>query len=214
MSAVICPTVTAADSESYRRLLEQAAAFADRLHIDLSDGTLAPNQLLAARDVWWPAGPTIDIHIMSRQPDGLVEELLVKQPDLIIVHAEADIDLVRFVRLCRQRDVRAGVALLQTTTVESLGEVVAELDHVLVFSGNLGHFGGQADLRLAGKIEQLRAVRPDLEIGWDGGVSLQNAAALAAAGVNVLNAGGAIQKADDPAAAYRQLRAAVAKVGT
>lgn len=209
VSPIICPTVTAADADSYRQLIEQVAAFAGRLHIDVSDGSLAPNRLLAPRDVWWPAGLDIDVHVMSRQPDGLLDELLAKRPQLVIVHAEAAIDLRRFTELCHRHGVRAGVALLQSTTAEAIQGVLSALDHVLVFSGNLGHFGGQVDMSLTEKVKCLKSWQPEIEVGWDGGVSQQNAAQLAAAGVDVLNTGGAIQRAVDPAAAYRQLQSAV-----
>jgi ribulose-phosphate 3-epimerase len=79
------------------------------------------------------------------------------------------------------------------------------VDHVLIYSGSLGTFGGQADLGLLTKVRQLRNLKPQLEIGWDGGVNDRNAAELVKAGVDVLNTGGFVHKAQDPYAAYATL---------
>ncbi|MGH7237825.1 MAG: hypothetical protein ACREGF_04790, partial [Candidatus Saccharimonadales bacterium] len=80
------------------------------------------------------------------------------------------------------------------------------IDHVLVFSGHLGNFGGHADLKLLDKVKQIKAAQPRLEIGWDGGVNDRNAAKLAEAGVQVLNAGGYLHGAKNPAEAYQKLK--------
>ncbi|MGI0133798.1 MAG: hypothetical protein ACREBW_02415, partial [Candidatus Micrarchaeaceae archaeon] len=79
------------------------------------------------------------------------------------------------------------------------------IDHVLIFSGHLGHFGGSADTRLLAKVRELRSLKPSVEIGWDGGVNATNAAELAAGGVDVLNVGGFIQHAVNPVQAYSYL---------
>jgi len=98
------------------------------------------------------------------------------------------------------------VALLPETSPELIRPALKWIDHVLVFSGSLGHFGGQADLRLLPKIKHLQKVKPQLEIGWDGGINAKNARALAMSGVDVLNTGGFIQNASDPFKAYQQLQ--------
>jgi ribulose-phosphate 3-epimerase len=77
---------------------------------------------------------------------------------------------------------------------------------VLVFSGNLGHHGGEADLGLLEKVRQIKVHHPEVEIGWDGGINDQNVKQLVEAGVEVLNVGGYIQKADYPERAYATLK--------
>jgi ribulose-phosphate 3-epimerase len=79
------------------------------------------------------------------------------------------------------------------------------IDHVLIFSGDLGHFGGKANLSLLGKASELKALKPHVEIGWDGGVNEENALTLVNNGIDVLNTGGFIQRASDPASAYATL---------
>jgi pentose-5-phosphate-3-epimerase len=69
----------------------------------------------------------------------------------------------------------------------------------------LGHFGGQADTHLLTKVLRLKRLKRSLEVGWDGGINNQNVAVLAASGVDVLNAGGYIQHAENPENAYDTL---------
>lgn len=205
LDATICPTITADNPHTYRAQIERATAFAGRIHIDVADGTLAPSRLLPLEQIWWPSNVTADVHVMIRRPLDKLELLVSLHPQLVIVHAEADGEYAEFARAMKGAGIETGVALLQTTPVSLIASSLDMIDHVLVFSGNFGHFGGQADLGLLDKVRQLRALKPSLEIGWDGGVSDLNASQLTEAGVDVLNVGGFIQRSPDPVAAYEQL---------
>ncbi len=205
MSATICPTVTAEDTESYRQQIERIAPFATRLHIDLSDGTLSRARLLPIGNVWWPGGVRADLHAMLRRPFDHIDTYCALGPQLVIVHAEATGNFAAFANRMHRNGIETGVALLQQTPVETILPALDLIDHVLVFSGNLGHFGGQADLALLDKVRQLKQCKPTLEIGWDGGINEQNARALKDNGVDVLNVGGFIQGNPHPAQAYEVL---------
>ncbi len=205
----ICPTVTTGDPHEYREQMERIAPFAKRVHIDLADGKFAPTRLINPAQVWWPEGMQADIHIMYRYPMDELETLISLKPNLIIVHAEAEGGFFDFARKLQKLDIKTGVALLQDTPIDIIKPALEMIDHVLVFSGDLGYFGGKADLSLLEKVKQLKDLKQSLEIGWDGGINDENAAALAEHCVNVLNVGGYIQKANDPEAAYRRLQNAV-----
>jgi len=85
---------------------------------------------------------------------------------------------------------------------------------VLIFSGNLGEYGGHANFDLLNKVDFLRQHKPELEIGWDGGVNLQNISQLAAGGVDVFNVGGFLQTAPDPEHEYLALERIAEETGT
>ena len=206
----ICPTVTAADAESYRIQIERIANFAARIHIDISDGILAPTKLLDPDKVWWPGGVRADLHVMLEDPFDHVALYRALGPQLVIVHAEARGDFLEFAAIMHHHGIETGVALLQDTSVETIIPALDKIDHVLVFSGTLGSFGGTADLSLLEKVMHLKHLKPALEIGWDGGINLTNAQALADGGVEVLNVGGFIQRSQDPELAYEQLREVIA----
>lgn len=202
----ICPTITAADDRTYRVQIEQVVEFAPRLHIDVADGILAPTKLLNPNHIWWPTGVRADVHVMYQQPKEILPALIDLRPQLIIFHAEADGDFTELAKQVRAHHIAVGVALLATTPATLIAAAIESIDHVLIFSGKIGYFGGHADLTLLEKVTQLKRLKPELEIGWDGGVNDKNAAALAAGGVDVLNAGGFIHGAKDPAAAYDTLK--------
>lgn len=202
----ICPTVTAADPHSYREQIERVVPFAKRIHIDLADGQFAPVKLIDIDRVWWPGGMRADLHVMYQRPFEHLETLIALGPQLIIVHAEADGDFEGFSKTARGHGIEVGVALLPGTSADLIKPSLGLIDHVLIFSGNLGYQGGsQAHFDLLNKARALKASKPNLEIGWDGGVNDANAAQLAQSGIEVLNVGGFIQKSSDPAGAYAKL---------
>lgn len=204
----ICPTVTTDDPEVYRLQIEQTVSYAHRLHIDLSDGHFT-NKLVEIEDVWWPGGVRADLHVMYQRPFDHAAALVALQPQLIIVHAEAEGDFAAFADLLHNNGIETGVAILADTPVSAIAPALHLIDHVLIFSGKLGHFGGHVDLNLLAKAQELKQLKPTLELGWDGGVNDKNAQTLAMGGIDVLNAGGYLHGAKDPQAAYATLLTAV-----
>ncbi len=207
--AVIVPTVTTDDSHLYREQVERVVRFSPRIHIDLADGILSPNKLMGVTRAWLPEGVVVDVHLMFKFPTPVLIELMAMKPSMVIIHAEARASIRAVSELLKTQDICCGVAILQETQVEKISDDLKYIDHVLVFSGTLGSFGGQVDLNLLEKVKQLKAIKPELEIGWDGGINALNATDLVEGGVDVLNVGGFIQKSADPAAAYAKLQIAV-----
>lgn len=201
--SIICPTVLADTVDEYRDQLEAVQGFASRIQIDLGDGRFT-NETVGLADIWWPEHITADIHLMYKEPLKFVAELAGLRPGMVIVHAESD-DAIKALELLREQHIRTGVAILQNTSVRDVADLVHLSDHVLIFSGSLGSFGGQVDLSLLSKVLQIRTIEPDIEIGWDGGINLETVRKLADGGIDVLNVGGAIQKANHPENAYRDL---------
>lgn len=203
--AVICPTITAYDPHEYREQIEQIEAFAKRIHIDLMDGVFTPKQSPSLDQIWWPEHITADIHLMYERPGAYVDQLIKLKPHLIVVHYEADLDHAQFAAQLHQHGIKAGLAILQDTSVEEAAPILENFDHVLVFSGNLGFHGGEFDSKQLEKVRAIRDAYPEIEISWDGGIKADNAKRLIEAGVQVLNTGGFIQKSADPAKAYDQM---------
>ena len=84
---------------------------------------------------------------------------------------------------------------------------------MLIFSGELGRMGGTASLMQLEKIRLIKAINPNVEIGWDGGVTVDNAYSIVQGGVDILDVGGAIQKAGDSQAAFVKLQQEIGKKG-
>ena len=213
MNAVIAPAVLAESAEQYKEQVERITGFAERVHIDLTDGEFAPSFTVGVSELWAPAGWTIDIHLMAHKLDEYVPKLIALRPHLIIIHAEAEGDVLGALRDIKQAGIMAGLALLKPTVPRTVETLIKEADHVLIFSGEVGKFGGSASLMQLEKIRLIKAINPNVEIGWDGGVMIDNAYSLVQGGVNVLNVGGAIQKSSDPQTAFSQLQQEITKTG-
>lgn len=203
--AIICPTITAFDSHEYREQMERVAPFAKRIHIDLMDGDFAPTKSPGLEQVWWSNGLTADIHLMYRRPMESLEQLVKLRPNMVIIHAEADVHHMHFAGELHKTGIKAGLAILHDTPVEKIYDIIHSFDQVLIFSGKLGYHGGEADMELFHKVRKVREHHPDAEIAWDGGINEHNAPKLIDAGVNVLNVGGFVQKSENPKDAYDKL---------
>ena len=202
----ICPTITAQEPHGYRTQVERIEPFAVRWHIDVADGEMAPRKLIDLDKLWCPGNVQVDLHVMYKDPAEHLELFIVQHPRLIIIQAEAEGDFDHWAATLHRHGIEVGVSLLPTTPVSLIADALDKIDHVLIFSGNLGYQGGsQADLQLLDKAAELRALKPTLEIGWDGGVTDENAAHIAAAGVDVLNVGSFIHQAHNPQATYDHL---------
>jgi ribulose-phosphate 3-epimerase len=202
----ICPTITASEPHTYRTQMERVAGFAHRVHIDLADGVFAPTKLVSVDEAWWPGGMRADLHVMYQRPFDYLDALVALGPQMIIVQAEAEGDFLTFAGRLHHHGIEAGVALLPQTPPEIIKPGLELIDHVLIFSGNLGHQGGsRADLQLLEKVKAIKALKPTIEIGWDGGVNDQNIKQLVNGGVEVVNVGGFIQGAIDAEKAYAEL---------
>ena len=202
---VVCPTITAYDLHEFRQQMERVAPFAKRIHIDLMDGDFAPTVSPSLDKLWWPHSIKADLHLMYRRPMDHLKQLLKLRPHMVIVHNEADVHHMHFAGELHKEGILVGLAILQDTPIEHAYQIMHSFDQVLVFSGNLGHHGGTADLDLLDKVQKIKSHHPGVEIAWDGGISDKNAKILRDAGVNVLNVGGFIQGAGDPEGRYHLL---------
>ena len=209
----IAPSILSAD---FTRLGEQIAAVeragASIIHVDVMDGHFVPNLTVGPFIVEWVRRATrlpIDTHLMIENPDDFIDAFAKAGASMISVHPEATYHLHRTVHYIRQAGCEAGVVLNPATPLQTIEEVLDDVDYVLLMSVNPG-FGGQKFIpssidklrRLDGMIRR-RGARARIEI--DGGVGVENAAEVVAAGAEILVAGSAVFGAPDPAEALRNL---------
>ena len=201
----IVPTILCETPDDYKATVERLHPFAKRVHIDLTDGEFAPTFTVGVNQLWWPEGWQVDIHAMVMHPSQYVDALIQMKPHSVIFHAEVAEDLLPTIQKLKSVGIKAGVALLKPTVPVTVQPYIENADHVLVFSGNLGHYGGTASLMQLEKVRLIRNIQPNVEVGWDGGANLENVFSLSQGGVDVVNCGGAINNQPDAAAAYKQL---------
>lgn len=211
--SVIAPCITVETADQYKGIVDKIHPFAQRVHIDVSDGEFAPSFLLPEVQLWWPKEWQVDIHAMVARPSEHVAQLIALKPSLIIFHVETGENILTLLASVKQAGIKAGIALLRPTVPSTVAEAIKIADHVMIFSGELGKYGGSASLMQLEKVRLIKAINPNVEIGWDGGVSIENAYTLTQGGVEVLNTGSAIANADDPNSTYQLLVKEINKHG-
>jgi ribulose-phosphate 3-epimerase len=212
----IAPSILSAD---FSRLGEEIAAVqrggATILHVDVMDGHFVPNLTLGLPVVKSIARATeipIDAHLMILEPGRYAQQFVEAGAKMVSVHFEADAHLHRTLASIKAAGAQAGVVLNPATPIESLSEALAFADYVLVMSVNPG-FGGQEFIGTSvDKVRRLRRMIDERQLNTrieiDGGIDVENIAAVVAAGAEIIVAGSAIFGAPDPELAVRELREA------
>ncbi|MDB5178516.1 MAG: hypothetical protein JWN01_459 [Patescibacteria group bacterium] len=205
--ASVAPTINATTPEDYARRINNVKPFATRLHIDVGDGVFTDVKTVGLSQIYDIDGVPFDLHLMMNHPEGHFEDICALQPELVITHFEAPFDHQAFAKELRSVDIKVGLAVNVETTIEQVRDILPTIDHLVVFTGKLGHNGGEFRADCLEKIAQARAISPDLEIAVDGGLNQVTARQAIEAGANLLDVGSFIHDAEDPEIAYIAVQA-------
>ncbi len=200
MSHLIAPSLLAADFGNLQRDIEMVnSSEADWFHLDIMDGVFVPNisyGMPVVKTIAEHAKKPLDVHLMIVDPDRYISTFADLGADVLTVHFEACTHLHRTLQAIRNAGMKAGVAINPHTPVESLRDVLGDLDLVLVMSVNPG-FGGQLFIEQTYlRLERLQGMKTagqfDFIIEVDGGVGVHNAGKLISTGANALVAGSSV----------------------
>ncbi|TET14152.1 MAG: ribulose-phosphate 3-epimerase [Actinobacteria bacterium] len=200
----------------------------DMLHIDVMDGNFVPNITIGPPIIECLRKNTrlfLDVHLMIKKPDRLLDSFIESGADLINVHAEECPHLDRTLNYIKQAGKKAAVALNPSTSLCLIENVLGLVDMVLIMTVNPG-FGGQEFIHdMVYKIKKLKAMIEDyrryssnvkkyVDIQVDGGINIDTAPIVARAGANVLVMGTAIYQSDNPAEYIKKVRDKILMVKT
>lgn len=216
--SIIAPSILSAD---FTRLGAEVDAVlaggAEWIHFDVMDNHYVPNLTigpLVLQSLRKTTKAFVDVHLMVKPVDGMIEAFAAAGADLISFHPEASEHVDRSLQLIRSKGVKAGLVLNPATPLSVLDYTLDTLDLVLVMSVNPG-FGGQAFIPSA--LDKLRAIRAridetgrDIRLEIDGGVKVDNIGAIARAGADTFVAGSAIFNAGDYAQTIAAMQREVA----
>ena len=210
----IAPSMLSADFLHLEKDVEMVNANADIFHLDVMDGVFVPNisygfPLVEA--IAKVAVKPLDTHLMIVEPEKYVERFVKAGSHMVSFHLNATEQPARVLEMIRKSGVKAGLVINPDIPVESLFPYLESCDYVMLMSVFAG-FGGQKFIdgtydRLIALKTEIKRQGLDLPVEIDGGVSAANSAKLVEYGADILVAGSAVFKAEDPAAVIAAMRA-------
>lgn len=209
----VAPSMLSADFLHLEKDVQLVNEYADLFHLDVMDGVFVPNISFGfpiVEAIAKKSTKPLDVHLMIVQPEKYVDRFAKVGADMISFHVNATEDPAAVLAQIRSHGVQAGLVINPDLPVESLFPYLKDCDFVMLMSVFAG-FGGQKFIEET--YDRTRVLKAEIQsqglnipIEIDGGVSAANSAALVKSGAEILVAGSAVFKAEDPAAVISAMR--------
>ena len=212
MKHLVAPSILAADFNNLKKDIEIVNnSEADWFHLDVMDGLFVPNisfGMPLIRHIKRIAKKPLDVHLMIESPSKYINTFKECGADILTVHYEACKHLHRTIEEIKKQKMLAGVAINPHTPVSLLKDILNDIDLVCLMSVNPG-FGGQSFINNTHqKIKDLSKFKKEKKflIEIDGGVNIENSKSIIESGADVLVAGSAVFKSEEPLETIKKIK--------
>jgi len=200
----VIPAILAERENDFFYLIRQAEAFTDYVQIDIMDGFFVPsrsfpvpalNRLTTTLD--------FEIHLMVKHPSAFMIQVHHPNARKVIYHVESSVEHLDFIGQMKHRGIGTGLAVKPETPVKEFQGLIQNVDSLLFMTVDPGYYGSPFKADVLNTITMTRSLFPDLIIGADGGVSLDNLHLFIDAGVDYVCVGSRIFQHGDPPENYK-----------
>lgn len=205
----IAPSILSAKKEKLQEEVNEIEPVADLIHVDIMDGKFVPPKTFKPEEIKAVSSKLPkDVHLMVKHPikDGFIDDYADAGASIITIHEEAKDDIKEAFELIRSKGLKVGISINPPSPLEKIKQYIDDVDMVLIMSVNPGYAGQKFMPEVLPKVEELRKLKPDLDIEIDGGIKEETIGQAAKAGANVFVAGSAIFGKEDRVGTIKKLK--------
>lgn len=207
----IAPSILSAKKDKLQEEVNEIEEAADLIHVDIMDGKFVPPTTFRAEDIKKVKSKLPkDVHLMVEHPikDGFIDDYADAGASIITIHEECKDDIKEAFGLIKSKGIKTGISINPPTPLEKIKQHLDDVDMILIMSVNPGYPGQKFIEDVLPKVEELRKLKPELDIEIDGGINYDTIKQAAKAGANVFVAGSFIFKQEDRTKVIKELREA------
>ncbi len=202
---MIIPALLTDQRQDLVTMLDLCSGFTDYVQVDIMDGVFVPSQSIGLSDLEGLKCPCrAEAHLMVTDPLAWLDSFKKFGAERIIYSFEINKDHRKIIAKIKEVGLNVGLAVNPSTNIDDFKSLADEVDSLLFMSVNPGFYGAKFIPQVLDKIKAFRSQYPEINIGIDGGIKLDNASLAKAAGVNDICVGSAILKAENPKQAYSE----------
>lgn len=202
----IIPGILAKTPKQLKEQLKKVD-WAKKVHIDLMDGVFVPNKTIAASMLKKISiKQKIQIHLMAKQPEKYLSDLIESGASEIIIHAESTKRANEILRFIKIKKIKAGIALNPSTKPSKCKDAIKSADICLIMTVNPGFSGQKFKPKPLEKVKQIKKINSKIKIGIDGGINLLTCKKAKKSGANFCVATSSCTLAKNPKQAYKELQ--------
>lgn len=204
ISKKIIPAIIAKNQRDLDEKLSKVKNYVDTVQLDVMDNIFVPNKSLYFDIDLKEENISYEAHLMVQKPESWIKKYSEKV-DTILIHYESSYNQNRIIKMLKKNQKRIGFVLNPETPLIKINDFLDDIDQVLIMTVNPGFYGSKFLPEMKEKISQLRAIKNDMDIEVDGGITDKTIQLVNNAGANLFVSGSYIVKSDNIERAIKSL---------